>query len=544
MYMKDNNVVQKRCRDSKPYEELVAKGLEDTSGELSESARSGRREDLGDGFVWEGGFSDLDLLDRFKYAWNKSGLRWSECLHPRNSASTALLDDLGGRRNYPVGGLFSGVGVATSQARHTHPATCGSGSEAQPGDVGARALTTALRLCSNTRRWRVAPVYSEGCALDTLVADGTAHGGGATGRRIRDGWLGQFGPHQLDGLMGFGGVVAAGRLGPGHGAGFARMAGMDRVALLGCGSGTGPYTSARGCMSWWVFRLAATGGADVWHGWRTDIPDVQRIRMVDLECTMDRDARWWISGWLDLGWRTWTRWDGADLRIMREGVYHDGAPAASTSTDSQSEFANIAISLVTLVNKLVAVTGRRGTAFGSLPVAPLVPCTSTFLLLLASSPLHCLLPLSLTLSPPPLPAGYRFRQQNRIFFRGNIGIRDGRGIPEDGQRGGTDMAAGGSTCSPSTCGPGRSQLHRTHMVQGEAGRRCPRTMNREAGLGTEMDCLSDGQRPARNGVVGVHMAFSKGRVGKEHQWELQGTLNKVLSMVARGRQGLLREGEC
>src|ERR1700761_9234680 len=82
------------------------------------------------------------------------------------------------------------------------------------------------------------------------------------------------------------------------------------------------------------------------------------------------------------------------------------------------------------------------------PVAPLVPCTSTFLLLLDSPPLHCLLLFSLTLSPPPLPAGYRFRQQNRIFFRGNIGIQDGRGITEDGQCGGTDMAAGGATCSP------------------------------------------------------------------------------------------------
>ncbi|KAJ7197018.1 hypothetical protein GGX14DRAFT_402924 [Mycena pura] len=159
-------------------------------------------------------------------------------------------------------------------------------------------------------------------ALDAPVADGLL----VEGVRLDVGFgtdgLVVFGPHRLDRSTGFGGVVAAGRLGPGHSAGLARTAGMDRVSLLGCGSGTSPYTSARGCTSWWVFRLAGTGGANMGAGGTQRISDVRRIRMVDLECTMDRDARWWISGWLDLGRRTWTwtRWDGADLRIMREGV--------------------------------------------------------------------------------------------------------------------------------------------------------------------------------------------------------------------------------
>ncbi|KAJ7198989.1 hypothetical protein GGX14DRAFT_664665 [Mycena pura] len=161
-------------------------------------------------------------------------------------------------------------------------------------------------------------------ALDALVADGTARGGGATGRRIRDGWLGRFGPHRLDGSTGFGGFVAAGRLGPGHGAGLAHTAGMDRVALLGCGSGTSLYTGARGCTSWWVFWLAGTGGADVWRGWRAN--GERTCRGFGWWISSARwiaNARWWILGWLDLGRRTWTwtwtRWDGADLRIMREG---------------------------------------------------------------------------------------------------------------------------------------------------------------------------------------------------------------------------------
>src|ERR1700733_13518299 len=49
-----------------------------------------------------------------------------------------------------------------------------------------------------------------------------------------------------------------------------------------------------------------------WDGWRQRMARMVRrgsrmcggSRTVDFECTMDRDARWWISGWLDLGRRT------------------------------------------------------------------------------------------------------------------------------------------------------------------------------------------------------------------------------------------------
>ncbi|KAJ7225834.1 hypothetical protein GGX14DRAFT_641268 [Mycena pura] len=101
------------------------------------------------------------------------------------------------------------------------------------------------------------------------------------------------------------------RLGPGHSADFARTAGMDRVAFA-WGKGVHVMVGVSDSLG----RVAPTYGV---NGMQR-ISDVRRIRMVDFECTEDRDAWRWISDRQHLGWWTWTtRSDGAVLAHHARG---------------------------------------------------------------------------------------------------------------------------------------------------------------------------------------------------------------------------------
>jgi len=164
--------------------------------------------------------------------------------HPCITASTALLDDLGGRRNYPVGGLwrqwcrrgdFSGathssgdlrIGLGGSAGRRGHVCSQLRYDRAAIHDEGARGagilggLQAWVKYAGRTQRATVSTdprfqVHSTRRWRMGLLVEGVQlHVGFGT-----DGLVG-FGPHRLDGSTGFGGIVAAGRLGPGHGACF------------------------------------------------------------------------------------------------------------------------------------------------------------------------------------------------------------------------------------------------------------------------------------------------------------------------------------
>ncbi|KAJ7652872.1 hypothetical protein DFH06DRAFT_1299575 [Mycena polygramma] len=150
-------------------------------------------------------------------------------------------------------------------------------------------------------------------------------------------------------------------------------------------------------------------------------------------------------------------------RVLLLVPYYDDALPASTSTDSQSEFADLPF----------LVDGLQSTAES--PACETVPLlayishlATTFTTLAAHTP-----------SSASLRTFGNFYGQTRIFFRGSIGIRARRGNPEPGLPGVARMVCRESSNSPRT--------HRMRMVRGRKGGTADgMTDDREAGTGAAM----------------------------------------------------------
>ncbi|KAJ7605830.1 hypothetical protein DFH06DRAFT_1150312 [Mycena polygramma] len=210
-------------------------------------------------------------------------------------------------------------------------------------------------------------------------------------------------------------------------------------------------------------------------------------------------------------------------RVLLLVPYHNGALPASTSTDSQSEFADLPF----LVDGLQSTAGSP--ACETVPLLAYISHPATIFTTLAAH----------TPSSASLRNFGNFYGQTRIFFRGSIGIRGRRGNPEPGLPGAARMVCRVSSNSPRT--------HRMRMVRGrKEGTADGMTDDREAGTGAAMAGRNS------HGLSQCHVGAAKrpgGQGGLQILWwpglvkALMGEIFcKLSNMVAQGRTILCARG--